>query len=362
MIFTIIFYIILALLGFCIKNRVQALKAMCIFIAVYTSLRYNYPSDYPAYEYVFNQFANSSYIYDPDIDHFEEGWYLINRFFAPFGYYAFVAFCSCLFAYSIYLVCKIFVPNGVVTLVLLGIVSVGGFTTLLSAQRQLLVTAIFLISFYYLLYNRINKLRDLVGFNVIVYWLIVYICSYFHSSALFLLIIPFFFVLPNQSTIVVLGIVVTAALLLLLGNSFLPKYFTEMSENLGYYDHLNFSGEYSGSITVLQASIWLFQLYYVVFIYKKVMCNNSEKAVLLISLFSILITISGYSLGQIARLSHYIYIFTFLVIGIIFDKLRYSTLGRIFILVNTIWVVWNLFKVFSIPVGTLHEYKFLLFK
>lgn len=360
MYYTIIFYVLIAFFAFGIRNREQSLKAIFILAALYMSLRYNYPSDYPAYQAVFESYSNPAYVYSSDYDHMEYGWYLINRLFAPLGYPAFVAFCSCVFALGLYGITKMYVPKEYIPLVALGLFSVGSFTTLLSAQRQLLVTGIFLISYRYLLSNRINTVKDLLSWRVILYFLVIFLCQYFHRSAIFLMVVPFFHLLPSKSLFVLLGILVSALFILFFGDRFLSPFFYSLQEQYEQYDYLVFSGEWSGSITVLQSLMWIFQFVNVVIIYLNYQYTNEVKAVLLLSMFSILITLSGYSLGQTARLAYYIYAFSFMAIAIIASKLRDNSYRNIYLLINWVWVIWNLFKVFRVPRGTLFEYKLLL--
>ena len=361
MFYTLFFYIILAILGTQIHNRKKALKAIFTFAAIYMSLRYNYPSDYPAYQGVFEQYSSSNYIYDSNIDHMEYGWYLINRLFAPLGFYVFVAFCSCIFTYGLYLVTEAIVPQKYITLVSLGIFAMGNFEILMSAQRQLLVAGIFLIAYRKLIFNRLSCLKELFKFRTVLYFAIIIGCYYFHRSSLFLLLIPFLYLLPSKSLLVMIGLAIFAFFLLQYGDIYLVDIFEQLQEQTGEYDYMVFTGMYSGTISFLQAVMWAFQFYFVALVYMKYNYDSTEKAIMLISMLSILIIISGYSLGQIARLSHYIYIFTFMTIAILAQKLRITRFYQIFLAINWIWVIWNMLKVFSVSRGTLFEYKLLLF-
>lgn len=360
MFYTIAFYLLLAFITTQNKSKEYILKWSCILIAVYTSLRYNYPSDYEAYHRVFDMFANPGYTYDPDIDHFEYGWYLMNKLFAPLGFYTFVTFCDCIFAYAIYLLFDIFVPKKLLPLAFLGLVAMGGFEILLSAQRQLFCASIFLICYCKLIYNQVYGLRDLFKKNVLAYFIIIYLCHYFHTSSIFLIVVPFFYLLPKYSKLVLLGLSVVAIVLLFFASEFLPELFKSASEQYGYYDYINFSGEYSGTLTLFQAATYLFQVYFIVKVYLHSDYSKDEQCVFLLSILAILITLSGYSLGQVARLSHYIYMFTFMSICIVSSKLGSTSLNKTYISINYVWIVWNLFKVFSIERGTYYEYKLLL--
>lgn len=359
MIYTLLFYIITFLLASEIRDRKKAMRAVFVFAAIYMGMRYNYPSDYPAYQGYFNMCNGGGYYYD-EADHMEYGWYLLNRLFAPFGWYIFVAFVSCIFLQGLYYITDVFVPKQFFPLVILGVFAMGNFEILMSAQRQIIVAGIFMIAFRKLLYQRIQGLADLIKIRTLLYFAVIFLCYYFHKSALFLWIVPFFYVLPSRSFLVIVGVVISAILIYVFGDIYLVDLFEQLQEQSGEYEYMIFTGEYSGTISILQASMWLFQFFFVAQIYLKYNYDNNEKVVMLISMLSILIVISGYSLGQIARLSHYTYMFTFMSVSIIASKLKGKKIANLYMSINWIWVLWNVLKVFSIPRGTLHEYKFLL--
>lgn len=360
MFYTIAFYILVAFLYFNIRDRKKAMQAVFTLAAIYMSLRFNYPSDYPAYQNYFNV-CSSGYEYAHGSDHMEYGWYLLNRLFSPFGYYIFVAFCSSLFAYGLYLVTDAIVPKVYLPLVALGVFAMGSFEILLSAQRQLIVAACFLIAYRKLLYKRMVGLRSLFQWRTILYFGIILMCYYFHKSAVVLAIIPFIYLVPKKSYLVLVGLAVLAVFLHIYGNTILVDFFEQLQEETGEYDYMVFSGEWSGSASFLQISTWFFQFVCVAIVYTQYSYDSDEKVIMLISMLAILIFIAGFSLGQFARLVHYIYMFSFLAIVVIAQKFKGTGFYKPYFWINWAWVIWNLLKVFSIPRGTLHEYKFLLF-
>lgn len=360
MFYTLAFYIITALLCFNTRDRKKVMKAVFTFAAIYMSLRYNYPSDYPAYQNYFNMVNSGGYEYS-ETDHMEYGWYLINRLFSPFGYYIFVAFCSCVLAYGLYLVSEAIVPKVYFPLVALGIFAMGSFEILMSAQRQLLVVGIFLIAYRKLIYQRMDGFWKLFNKRTLLYFVIIILCSYFHKAAIILVIIPFMYLIPKKSFVVILGLGVIAVLLQFYGDLFLVDFFEQLQEETGEYSYMVFTGEYSGTVSFLQASMWIFQFACVAVVYTKYTFDNNEKVIMLLSMLSIFIIMAGFSLGQFARLSHFIYVFSFLSIAVIAQKFRGTSFAKPYIYINWAWVVWNMLKVFSIPRGTLYEYKLLLF-
>ena len=196
--------------------------------------------------------------------------------------------------------------------------------------------------------------------KVIVYFFVIYLCHFFHNSSLFLIVIPVLYILPKYSKLVLLGLSAVAFILLFYASQFLPDWFEAASELFGYYDYLNFTGKYSGCLTLLQAMMYAFQVWFIVKIYLKYEYTKDEQCTFLISILAILIVLAGYSLGQIVRLSHYLYMFTFITICIVSSKMGNTLSNKIYIYVNYVWVVWNLLKIFGIQRGTYYEYKLVL--
>lgn len=359
MILSILFYILLCLLG-CNNgiSRKHKILYVCLLTAIYAGLRWDYTPDYPAYQYLFEKFGDEGFTYDKDIVHVEYGWYLINKYLSPIGYYGFVFLTSCVFAFGVYQLMMLFTPNKYVWLVILGIVTAGGFTTLLSAQRQMLVASIVMISFRYLLYNHITKWKDLVSIRCLMYYLTIIICSYFHKSALSMIIVPIVFAFPKKSKYLPLMIIGIVLLLTLYGNTFLVEIFQEYSSELEIYDYLNYEKTWAGNITVIQGAMWCFIIYYSLKVYFSCELDKNQQASLILGIMAILVTLSGYYLSQVGRIAHYIYVFTYMNIGIIYMALKKAKLNtNTFTAAMIVWIVWNALKIFSIKVGTFQEYK-----
>lgn len=170
MIYTIVFYLILAIVLY--FNKKNPLKWACIVVAIYFGIRYNYMPDYMGYYRTFENYCNPSFEYDPEFEHMEIGWYYISRLFVslgvPYGFYAFVFVCSCVFAFGVYRVLKVFdIDQSLLPIVMIGYFTVPATNVLCSAQRQFLVTGIFLIAYSYLLYSKFNTWKDLYSTSAI---------------------------------------------------------------------------------------------------------------------------------------------------------------------------------------------------
>lgn len=359
MILTILFY--LSICFFCtVKGLPRKRRILwgCIATALYTGLRWNYTPDYPAYERLFNQFTSPDFEYDGKIVHVEYGWYLLNKYSAFLGYWGFVFVSSCLFCFGLYKLMELFTPKRYVWLVLLGVVTAGGFTTLLSAQRQMFVASIFMIGFRYLLFDKIHGWRDLYSRDTIVYFVLIWLASYLHKSALFLEIIPFVLLVPKRSKLVPPLLISAIVMIAVLGNTVLVNLFETYSSEFEMYDNLKYNGDWNGSLSVIQAAMWVFMFYYTMKVYLKCDVSRSENASLLIAMIAIVITFSGYYLGQVVRVAHYLFMFTYLNIGIITRHLeRQGISSRLYVVGMAVWVIWNALKIFSINVGTFQEYK-----
>lgn len=356
MFYTIVFYLLLIIAAKSNRNNyIRAIKATCIITAIYMGIRYDYCSDYPGYQMLFEMFSNPNFEYSDTI-HVEYGWFLINKWCKPIGYYGFVFLTSCIFAYGIYVLMSIYIKSKYVAIVILGIVSAGGFTTLLSAQRQMLVAAIFMIAYGFLLYGHINEKWDILKPRSILYFIIIFLCSYFHKSAIFLFVVPFIFLLPKRSNLVILGVILIGLLFVAVGDSIIAPMFQSFSEQNEFYDYIKFTEDYGFSVTLLQGMMWFFQLYYILKVYKQNNIRTDEMVVLLLSIFAILITLLGYYLNQVGRIALYLYVFTYLSIAIV---VKYNTKNdnKIYLAANYVWIIWNMLKVFTINVGTYQEYK-----
>ena len=152
MIYTICFYLLLLYLStYAAKaNRTKAINAIFCVIVLYMGLRYDYMPDYKNYLNYF-ELVQSGYIYDDASDHMEYGWYLLNKFFSPIGFFAFNFLLSLIMGYAIRLYLKEYVSCEFLPYVVLGYVSSSGvFSLSLSALRQFVVASIFMVAFYFL--------------------------------------------------------------------------------------------------------------------------------------------------------------------------------------------------------------------
>lgn len=358
MLYTIIFYILLYIVAVANKNNCRkAIKYVCIISAIYMGIRYDYCPDYPAYQRMFEEFSRPDFVYTDDI-HLEYGWYLLNKWCSPIGYLGFVFLSSCIYAYALYCLLDLKVTSKYVAITILGCVSAGGFTTLLSAQRQMLVAALFMIGYKFLLANRLEKWRDLLKWRSIVYYVLIIVCSYFHRSALFLLIVPFVFILPRQSYLVLFGVVALAFSIVTFGSTYITDFFQSYSEEYDYYSYLNWGGNtWAGSLTIAQGIMWLVLFLSFSYCYINFNLSKTEQSMLLISMLAIIITLSGYYLPQVGRLAHYFYCFTYVSIALVCQKFQNKKFYLMYYCICWVWVLWNCLKIFTINVGTFQEYK-----
>lgn len=238
MIYTIIFYILIAVITFGGKN--SALKWSCVILAIYCGLRYDYMPDYMHYYNAFEEFANANYIYDSDYSHYEYGWYLLNRLFSPMGFFTFVFICSSVFAYGVFCLIDCFnIDKKLLPIVLIGYCVSPSVAVLCSAQRQFVVASIFMIAYKFLLHDNIGNISALYSKKYFLYYGVILICSTLHSSAVFLLIIPFIGLIPHGTKKCMMVSIMLFLAFIILGERYLPLVLNHYIEKTETYEYLD---------------------------------------------------------------------------------------------------------------------------
>ncbi len=358
MIYTILLYILVVY--FSLKNDSKALKWICCIIAVYLGLRYDYMPDYFNYMNAFERFETLPFgEYDQNYEHFEYGWFVLNKLFAPAGYYTFVFISSCFFSFACYKVLSLYINDRTVLfVVLLGFVTSSGFVVLASAQRQMVATGIIMLAYRYFIYNRLLDVKSLISKHTAYYVLCVLLASSLHQSAVITLLLPVLYFTPRKSFLVSMSLVLFLAAVVFYGNLFMPKILSSYIQQSESYEYIQ-EIEYGGSITFLAGCIMFFRISLIVYILKKETMSKDEYVVLLLGIISIIFLATSYSVAQIFRLSYYFIIFDFLSIGLTIRYLpaNFKTPYTSFIL---IWYVWGVLKLFQTYTYSWQEYKTIL--
>lgn len=347
MIYTIIFYLLIAY--YSSRPDPKALKWACIVAAIYYGIRYNYMPDYMAYMAYFERVSSPSYIYDPDYEHFEIGWYLLNKAFVPIGYFPFVFICSCVFAFGVYSMVKCLkIDQKYLPIVLFGFFTLPALAVLSSAQRQFFVAGVFMIAYRYLLYEKLTNIKSLYSKTTLLYFVIVYICSTFHSSAIFLVLVPFLSVIPIKSKFTTFIVVVFFLAFISVGSSYLPILMGSYIEQTETYDYLSetLANSEIGGATLLATLMYAFQIYFFSKALSLKDLNRDEAMIILVALLCVALNISSYYVQQLYRIAMYMSLFTYLTIPLIATKMPKST-ANIFYNVMLIWIIWNSLKIIS---------------
>jgi len=293
----------------------------------------------------------------------EYGWYMLNKIFAPFGFFAFEFFISTIFAISIGLLLETFVSKEYLPYVVLGYFSSGVFTMTLSAHRQLVVASIFIIAFIYLVNNRVHNLRDLIKPNLILYYIIIVSISSIHTSAYSLLIIPLLYLIPRNK-ISVITIIILIYATMFIGEKFLPTFLGDIYQSFDRYERMLEVDIEMEKMTYMSLFSYTAQILFMAYAYINKLLPKNQVFILVTSLLTIFLSVSIFSVPQLFRLNTYFGIFSYIAISIVGGSLNNAhnrflnsiTLKTFY----CIWICWNALKVFTIQSGTTQEYKSIL--
>lgn len=346
MIYTIFFYILLTY--YSTRNNVKSLKWCCVLVALFYGLRYDYMPDYMGYYRGFIRFSDPNYIYDALLEHYEIGWIWLNKLFAPLGFFTFVFVCSCIFAYGVFKMVDCFkLDYKMLPIVLVGYFSQPSTAVLCSAQRQFLVTGIFLLAFSSLVYGKINSIKSLYSLNSLIYYAIIFLCTLFHSSAYVLILVPFVGILPRNN-FSVLFIIIFLILFAIYGESYLPFMFNSFLEESGNYTYLSTNEiiKDGSDLTALSIITYLFQIFFLIKTLYNKLITKDEIVIILISLIAIVFSLTAPYLPQIYRLAMYLNLFFFLSIPIVYKYLSIQY-KNFFIIGMLLWISWSALKTLS---------------
>lgn len=356
MIYTILFYLLIAIITF--NKRTSALKWSCIVLAIYCGLRYNYMPDYMHYYNAFKEFANENYIYDPDYSHYEYGWYLLNKLFSPLGFFAFVFICSSVFAYGVFCVIDCFkIDRKLLPIVLIGYCVSPSVAVLCSAQRQFVVASIFMIAYKFLLHDNIGNKDALYSKKYLLYYLTILICTTLHSSAVFLLLIPFIGLIPHGSKKCMMVSIILFLIFIISGETYLPLVLSHYIEKTETYEYMNLERiDTSGGFTYFAIINIIFQVLSFSYVLSIKHLSRQEKTVILLAFIALTLNISIHFVSQLYRISMYISLFTFIAIPIIYQKIPYRY-KYIYLSAMWVFIIWTSLKVFQPAPYSWAEYK-----
>lgn len=358
MAYTLSLYLLIIIL-YCIhsKSEKKFLPWVFILVGLYLGVRYNYMPDYVPYHRTFDNFNSlENYIYDAERDHAEYGWFLLNRLFGPVGFYTFVFVCSCVFAYANYNFFTLYkIECKYLFVALFGMIACANFSILSSAQRQFVATAVFLFAYKYCIYGRISELRDLISQRVAIYYLLIWVSSTFHSSAIILEFIPLVYFLPYKRKPVLIALGAFFFAVLFAGATFLPNIMHSVIEQSDSYEYL-LGITATNEQTFLGASMMVLRVLLLLFVLAKYNLSKEHAIVLIIAYVSAVFTATTFSLVQIDRLSFYLIAFDYLSYAIVLMYLPLSY-RQVYSAIIWLWYLWGVSKLFQPTIYDWQEYK-----
>lgn len=357
MIYTIFFYLILSLVLY--RQKGNTLKWACIVVAIYYGIRYNYMPDYMGYYRAFENYCSPSFEYDPSLEHMEIGWYYISKLFiplgVPYGFFAFVFVCSCVFAFGVYRVLKVFdINKSLLPIIMIGYFTVPATTVLCSAQRQFLVTGLFLIAYSYLLYGQFKSWKDLYSKKTLIFYAIIAFCTTLHSSSSFLFLAPFFHLIPSRSRLASILVIVGFATFFFVAGEYLPwlmRGYMQQTDSYAYIEETFGSSELE-SVTITAIVSYSVQIFFCALALSLKNMNKNDIFVICCAILSLIFALSGFYVRQLNRIGLYLNFFTYLSMAILSVKLPYNY-RKVFTYMMWIFIIWNALKVFQ-PTPLVH--------
>lgn len=358
MLYTFTLYLLIILLYSIHPNSEKKfLGWVFVLVGFYLGIRYNYMPDYVQYHRVFDMFNSvEHYVYDPERDHAEYGWFILNRFFAPVGFFTFVFVCSCIFAYANYKFFDLYkIKCKYLLVAVFGMVTCANFSILSSAQRQFVATTVFLLAYRYCVYGQISKVRDLLSHRLILYYFLIGLASTFHSSAIILEIIPFLYFVPYKKKLVLVSLGIFFLAVLFAGMKFLPNIMNSVIQQSDSYEYLMDVTATNGQ-TFLGVSMMILRVFMLLFILSKYELPREHAIVLVIAYISAIFTATAFSLVQIDRLSFYLITFDYLSYAIVLKYLS-SSYRHVYSGIIWLWYLWGILKLFQPIIYDWQEYK-----
>ena len=316
------------------KDFRHGLKISFLLIFIFLALRYNFGNDYKNYYQGFiNINSYSSINYFNNSYHFEAGWLFLCRLFKPFGFFSMVIFLALFNCIVYYWFINRYVPKKYYWLaVFIYVFDPGLMLTHISAMRQSVAIAIFIISIPYIFK------KDLIR-----YFLCIGIAWLFHKSAFILL--PFCLLgFLNWKINKVTGTILVAIFIsiFIFGQSALPylnNFINDYFEKYGNYQAAGSIG--SGLGVIYFSALFILVLYYERFQYKE------TALVFKIAIISFMFMPLGLLIQMIGRVGMYLGPTAIIAYPIIYMNLKKPGYKTIFVALLLFITTYTFFKFFS---------------
>lgn len=306
------------------------------FIFLFVGFRYNFGNDYTAYQKLFLDINLNFDSYLNDQNTIEVGWVLLNRIFAPLGFYTMILFLAVLNSIVYYsFIVKYVEKKYFIFAVFIYYFNSYFLLVQLSAMRQSLAISLFLLSIDYILKKK-----------YIISLLIITFAYLFHSSVLLLLPILLFAILANFRIrlIHIFIIEMFFVSLYVLGDLLKPQ--------LTFVVSLLFNEQYSaylkddtlskpGFINTITYSSLIFLL-----LYNYNNFNEKFKIFIKIFIVGIFLLPIGFVLPMSSRLSLYLLPLSIVIYPKLFDTIKLRSIKFTFVFCVILIITLRLFTFF----------------
>ncbi|WP_150452010.1 EpsG family protein [Arenibacter lacus] len=325
------------------KSKYGGLEVAFIILTIFMSIRFNFGNDYPAYLDYFKKIGSYSN-FDIQLETTEIGWSLLNKLFQPLGFFGMIIALT-VFEYAvIYRLIKKYIPKNWYWLSVF-IFTFNNAYMLVSGSmmRQFLAMCIFILAIDFIV-----KKRWLVSI------LLVFLASFFHSSALILL--PFCFLgylnlsITRKTAWIWFGLYIT---LYFLAVEILGKYFFMLIELEQFNQYQYYLGHEKTAKGTGIGVIFNMLIYLVLLLHQRFQSHNLRMIFILFA-FSVFFYLFSDIAPLTGRLGYYFSIFSIICYPMMFEKTKNNYL-KYSLLIGYISITTKVFLDFFDPAGIWYE-------
>lgn len=341
------YVVIVSSIAACLLTYIQRFKFKkgmffaFFLIGLISCIRCDYGSDYPSYYKIFHNTVDYPFDFDNLFNQTEPpGWILLCYLFEPLGYFGFVAALSVFQIIIYYKLIKNYVPLNMQWLaVIIYLFNPTIWLLQLSMMSQGLSISLFLLSFSF-----IEQKRWKAAF------IILFIASTFHTSALILIPFAFLGLLKEQYQKITAFILIIAAFAMFFSSSVLNSVFGSVLQfaQFKYYE------EYYGAQNEENVSFGLgFLLQIIPFVVAMILMiknkfNHTFFIATIIYLMALIILPIAKIIPLAVRVSYYFEVFSIITIPYILSKLNNKVVKFFVVFVFFLMMVVNYLDFFSV--------------
>lgn len=355
--FIVVIIIILALLLTCLETQGLLRHGMMIGFSLLTilgAIHYNYGNDYMVYYNLYYTITSEPLSFNTlieDSGYKEKGWVLLCQLFSKLGgFFMMVAVLNVVQNFIIYN----FIRKNVNAKWWTMSVFVYTFTTVLYLMNFSMMRQGFVVCVFLGLWHFIENKKWVIAF------LVIYLCSFIHSSAIVLLPFAFWGYIPVKNGKVlamILGVLFVALWMSgQLLNSFLEIFMTvdTFSEYFDTYSDLENNKTYGVGFALMMIPLILTEYYFF-----KIKDTDKIKRMVLLSSLSFIIMPFSQMVPLIGRIGTYFTIYRIASVPIIYRSIKNRSMRLIYVILYVflhVYSCWMFFTqgVFSKPYQTFH--------